>query len=163
MTPMSEAQFRLAALHKHWLTADSVDHHLRRSMELPEEIPSGMSEEWAQLAALMSGASVMSVWYSLLFVVVEGYLELGCHDAQVDALLTNEENVNSLRRFRNATFHYQEDPLSPKLDDFLATKDSSQWIHNLNRALKAFFERELINNPDLKHIKERFMQRPPEL
>lgn len=53
-----------------------------------------MSEEWGQIAALMSGASVMWVWYSLLFVVVEGYVELGCHDCEVDALLANEEYVN---------------------------------------------------------------------
>jgi hypothetical protein len=123
-------------------------------MKQPEEYPPDMSEEWAQLAVFISGASAMSVWYSLLFVVVEGYVELGCQDGEVDALLVNEEYVNLLRRFRNATFHYQGDLLSPKLDEFLAAKDSSQWIHNVNRALKAFFERELINNPDLKHVKE---------
>jgi hypothetical protein len=130
-------------------------------MNQPEQYPPGMSEEWAQFAALISGASAMSVWYSLLFVVVEGYIELGCHDGEVDALLANEEYVNLLRRFRNATFHYQGDLLSPKLGEFLAAKDSSQWIHNINRALKTFFERELINNPDLKHIKDRLKIPPP--
>jgi hypothetical protein len=161
MTPITEAQHRLAALYRHWLTADAVNHHLRRSMQQPEPVPPGLSAEWMQAGTFMSGVSVMSVWYSLLFVVVEGYIELSCQDAEVNALLANEDYVNLLKRFRNATFHYQADFLSPKLGDFLAAEGSSKWIQSLNRALKAFFERELINNPDLKHIKELIMGDSP--
>jgi hypothetical protein len=44
-------------------------------------------------------------------------------------------------RFR--TFHFQKDPLSPKLREFLEAKDSENWSHELYAALKAFFERNL--------------------
>lgn len=92
----------------------------------------------------------MSVWYSLLYVVIESCVELGYHDTEVDAFLSNEDYVSRLRRFRNATFHYQEDPFSSKLLEFLEAENSSGWIRNLSHAFENFFERELIQFPGLK-------------
>ena len=158
MAPLTAAQVRFMALHKHWVTAGSIDHHLRRSLSMKESFPSGVSKEVAEDAIATSGFAALSVWYSLLYVVVEGYSEIGYHDAEVDALLSNEDYVSRLRRFRNATFHYQEDPLSPKLMEFLQAKDSSEWIHNLNRALGNFIERELIDFPGWKPISEQFLR-----
>ena len=132
---------RLVALHKHWVAADSINHHLRRSMK--DSLPAGAPKEIAELGQMMSAFAALGVWYSLLYVVVEGYRELGYHDADVDTLLANDEYVTALRLFRNATFHYQTDPLSPKLLGFLEAKDSETWIKELNHALKSFFEREL--------------------
>jgi hypothetical protein len=91
----------------------------------------------------MSIFAALSVWYSLLYLVVEGYQELAYHDEQADLLLAHTKYVTALRLFRNATFHYQELPLSPKLMTFLEAKDSETWIKKLNRALRSFFEREL--------------------
>ena len=51
--------------------------------------------------------------------------------------------VDRLRRFRNSILHYQEDPLSEKHVAFLVAKGSERWIRDLNRAFKAYFEREL--------------------
>jgi hypothetical protein len=132
---------QLAALHKHWVTADSINYHLGRSMK--GSLPEGAPKEFAALGQMMSAFAALGVWYSLLYVVVEGYRELGYHDAQVDTLLANDQYVTALRLFRNATFHYQTDPLSPKLLGFLEAKDSETWIKELNRALKDFLEREL--------------------
>jgi hypothetical protein len=89
-------------------------------------------------------------------VVIEGYVELDYHDAEVDAFLSNEDYVSRLRRFRNATFHYQEDPFSPKLLEFLQAENSSEWIRNLSHALEKFFERELIQFPGLKPLLDPF-------
>jgi hypothetical protein len=132
---------KLGALHKHWVTADSIDYHLRRSIRGGP--PEGISQESAELGQMMSAFAALGVWYSLLYVVIEGYRELGHHDERIDELLANDEYVTALRLFRNATFHYQADPLSPKLLRFLEAKDSEKWIKELNRALKGFFEREL--------------------
>jgi hypothetical protein len=65
------------------------------------------------------------------------------HDAHVDTLLAHDQYVTALRLFRNVTFHYQTDPLSPRLVEFLEAKDTETWIKELNRALKDVFEREL--------------------
>src|SRR5665648_392807 len=103
---------KFAALHKHWCTADSVDYHLRRSVGSPETLPKDVPKALADVAVQMSVFMAIGVWYSLLQVVVEGYKELDYQDNRIDGLLSQEEYVDALRRFRNATFHYQEDPIS---------------------------------------------------
>lgn len=78
-----------------------------------------------------------------MYVVVEGYQKLGCHDSEVDGLLTQSHYVEAFRRFRNANFHYQEDLFSPKLLEFLAADGSEDWAYALYRALNSFFEKQL--------------------
>jgi hypothetical protein len=51
--------------------------------------------------------------------------------------------VDLLRRFRNATFHFQGDPLNDKLIDFLEKEDSETWIRDLNKQLEAFLTQAL--------------------
>jgi len=146
----TDDQVRLAALHKHWVTADSIDHHLRRSLNVPESFPVELPEATAELSILMSLWAALTVWYSLLYVIVEGYQELKLHDDEIANLLSDEGKVNLLRLFRNATFHYQEEPLSPKMRGFIEAEGGSKWIHALNRAFRAFFEREVVTNPVFK-------------
>jgi hypothetical protein len=134
--------YKLVSLHKHWLTADAVQYHLRQSIKstgAAQLTPPNFDE----LARRLPEFSVLTVWYSLLYVVVEGYRELECQDTTLDQLITQSYHVKNLRRFRNATFHFQEEPIPQKVTEFLYAADSDVWINNLNRALKAFFEREL--------------------
>jgi hypothetical protein len=134
--------YKLVSLHKHWLTADAVQYHLRQSIKstvVPQLTPDSLDE----LARRLSEFSVLTVWYSLLYVVVEGYRELECEDITLDQLLAQSGHVDNLRRFRNATFHFQEEPIPQKVTEFLYAADSEVWINKLNRALKEFFEREL--------------------
>jgi hypothetical protein len=72
---------------------------------------------------------------------VEGYKELGLEDEIIDDLLSNAEIVSMLRRFRNATFHYQDDPINEKLLAFLEEPESEIWINRLNDGFKNFFLR----------------------
>jgi hypothetical protein len=92
------------------------------------------------------------VWYALLYVVVEGYKDLDLKFDPVDKLLAQEEFVNLLRLFRNATFHYQEDPLTDKVIGFLEKKDSEYWIYELNKQLEAFLLQALPINKTLDLI-----------
>jgi hypothetical protein len=140
---------QLIALHKHWTTADAVDHHLRRSRRFADDAEPEMPEAIEQLGNMMSLLSVITVWYSLLFVVMEGYQELGLHDPVVDELLSRNEYVDALRRFRNSTFHYQQNPLSSKHREFIEAEDSEIWIRELNRAFDNFFDRELKISEDI--------------
>jgi len=140
---------QLIALHSHWTTADAVNHHLKRSRRLPDDADPEMLEAIEQLGKMMSLLSVITVWYSLLFVVVEGYQELGLHDPVLDALLSRKVYVDALRRFRNSTFHYQQNPLSSKHREFIETEESEIWIRDLNRAFDRFFDRELKISADI--------------
>lgn len=130
----------LVALHKHWCTADAAK--LTVGVPVHDVLPDWPKELLA-LAQLHSSFLRIAVWYSLLYVVVEGYRELKLDDARINALLANEQMTDALRRFRNAVFHYQEDPVGPKLMVFLETKESETWARQLHSAFKAFFEKAL--------------------
>lgn len=128
---------QLVALHKYWCTADAVKQFV--SADLPN-IDNFDAEDWVkEIGSMASTLHRMSVWYSLIYVVVEGYKELKCSHEAVDELLRNEEYVGFLRLFRNATFHYQKDPLTGRAQKFLMAKDSEIWIRELNKAFEKFF------------------------
>lgn len=134
---------QLAVLYKHWITADSVSYHLRRSMQAADDNPEKMPEELKALGQMQSTFSTLSVYYGLLWVVVEGYREIGLADKRIDALLEQEGMADALRRFRNAVFHYQNAPFGPKLMEFLTAKGSETWVKELNTAFEQFFIKSL--------------------
>ena len=136
---MPELNADLVALHRHWLLADAVRYHGQRPSTSSEVLP----PELDTLALLASSFGVMQIWYGLLYVVIEGYQERKLSDAVVDALLADKDHVDALRRLRNATFHFQQDPFTPKLWDYLIAPGSEVWIRDVNAAFRSFFERDL--------------------
>ncbi|AIV65181.1 hypothetical protein X887_4897 [Burkholderia pseudomallei MSHR4375] len=133
---------KLAALHRHWIIADSVLVVLQQKTVTPEQEEQAIKQFGVEYVAFGEHASMvcrMQVWYSLLYVVVEGYRELGQEYQPLEEVLAKAEYVDLLRRFRNATFHFQADPLNDKLIDFLDKQDSEIWIRDLNKQLEAFF------------------------
>ncbi|NTU49840.1 MAG: hypothetical protein HGA87_02935 [Desulfobulbaceae bacterium] len=138
---------KIISLYKYWCNAGAVKQFIssKVSTEGGEELPEWFNE----LGNRASIFSRLTVWYALLYVVVEGFQELNLSHIEVDKLLTNKECVDCLRLFRNATFHYQKDPLTEKALKFLEAKDSEIWIKSLNKALEAYF---LENLPIMQHI-----------
>lgn len=146
----------LFALHGHWMTADAVRHHLRRSNRRWFARGEGLKPRFLSKTAFdFSTFHVIRVWYALLYVVIEGYGKLEATDAKIDELLAEEQMVDSLRRFRNATFHYQKDPIPPKLLEFLTAKDSEIWIRDLNKAFDKWLTKELRIYENLTKLRER--------
>jgi hypothetical protein len=145
----------LIALHKHWCIADAVRIVIGAPIMKPEQEAEAIKRFGPEFALLGERASMVariSVWYSLLYVVVEGYQELEHKFEPLDALLAQEEYVNLLRLFRNATFHYQEDPLTEKIIGFLDKKDSEHWIRELNKQFQSFFLKALPISETLQRI-----------
>ena len=132
----------LASLHKHFLAADAIKQLLFVDIPIATK-DAGLRADLLEAGQYFSRVLRLQVFYGLLYVVVDGYSELGCQDRDVDELLTNADFVNALRRFRNATFHYQEDPFSEKLLDFIAAKGSDDWSRNVYHALDRFFTSQL--------------------
>ncbi|MBR0926304.1 hypothetical protein [Bradyrhizobium nitroreducens] len=64
-------------------------------------------------------------------------------DEAIDALLGANNYEARLRRFRNAVFHYQEDPFDKRLIEFLDAEDSEHWGKALYEAFEKFFEKVL--------------------
>ncbi|WP_282110066.1 hypothetical protein [Shewanella algicola] len=126
----------LISLHKHWLNADAVKEVVATKIGGDHSLPDGLAE----FAELHSSFARLSVFYGLIYVVIEGYRELKCANPKVDELLSQEDFVDALRLFRNSTFHYQKNPIPEKVLKFLEFPESENWIRALHLAFKRFFE-----------------------
>jgi len=146
----------LAALYKHWCIADSVKQFI--TAEVPVTERDQFPEAFVQAAQLHSSFMRLSVWYSLLRVVVEGYQELELSDQKVDEYLKRTDYVEASRRFRNAMFHYQADPLSDKLMEFLQLQDATEWARGLNKALEACLTELLPIKKTVERLKQQAQQ-----
>ena len=102
----------LLALHRHFLAADAVKQFLFVAIPIGSETRR-LPEDMVEVAQVWSTMLRLQVFYALMYVVIEGYVALGCHDSVVDPLLAQSHFVEGFRRFRNANFHFQEDPFSP--------------------------------------------------
>lgn len=132
----------LASLHKHFLAADAIKQLIFAKIPVDSSTRK-FSPELQEAAQQFSSMLRLQIFYALIYVVVEGYKELGCKDEGIDRLLENSENVDNMRRFRNANFHYQEDPFSPKLVDFLDSEGSEDWVRALYFSFDNFFTEKL--------------------
>ncbi|MEZ9680635.1 hypothetical protein AB4306_11740 [Vibrio splendidus] len=130
----------MVALYSHWLNADAVKVVINSDIPTDESFPN----EIQKISQLYSSFRRVSVFYSLLYVVVEGYRELKSSDEKVDSLLEAEDFVDSLRLFRNATFHYQKAPIPEKAMKFLETDNSEYWIQELHSTFRQYFEQQLL-------------------
>lgn len=132
----------LVSLHGHFLAADSIKQFLFADVPVDGETAAQLGD-YLEAAQFWSRTMRLQVFYALLYVVVEGYREFRCQDDSVDRLLTQSDRVDALRRFRNAVFHPQEQPISPKRMAFLSAEGNEQWTLALYHALKSFFESQL--------------------
>ncbi|EKF9639412.1 hypothetical protein RAL73_003520 [Vibrio cholerae] len=129
----------MVALHSHWLNADAINVVINVEIPVDESFPS----ELQMLSQFSSSFRRISVFYSLLYVVVEGYREQRYSNEKIDTLLEQADFIDALRLFRNATFHYQKEPIPEKALKFLETTDSEKWIQDLHIAFRQFFEQQL--------------------
>ena len=137
----------IMSLHKYFAWADQMRRVL---VKLPEEEPfaqlirplenSSLTEmESGKLAVLTTTAlPYMPYLYGGLYVVVEGWKELGLSDPRIDELLKSPL-VELLRRYRNGSFHYQKDFFDNRFVEFLVTADSEKWIRKLRDELSRWF------------------------
>ena len=143
---------KLLSLHKHWISADAIKQVIFTGTDYTarETPPESMTE----YAKMHSAFSRMAVMYGLIYVVVEGYRELKLSDARIDELLQEKEYLDQLRLFRNATFHYQKQPVSEKELKFLEAEGGEHWIRELHYAFQNYFERVFPIKEVLKLLKD---------
>jgi hypothetical protein len=82
-------------LHRYYIWANRMRTHF------DEVISKGMLDGKAEIESFL----YMSYWYGGLYVVIEGWRELKLTDNTIDILLQSP-NVELLRRYRNAVFHF---------------------------------------------------------
>jgi len=110
-----------------------------------EDFPAGVEgiDSLEDATAVARRATLqMRLWYSCLFVVVEGYQELTdsgdlTRSDDVDELLEDSEGVDGLRLLRNSTFHFQPSWGHQKFFAFFHGQGRAQWIRTLHKRLGA--------------------------
>jgi hypothetical protein len=92
--------------------------------------------------------------YAGIYLVIEGWRDLGLNDQKIDELLQSPF-VDRLRRFRNATFHYQKDLVSWKHLDCFGTEEerTEVWLNQLYRELERFFAENTLPIPEALRAK----------
>lgn len=147
----------LVTLHKHWCIADAVRVVIAAPIQKPDKralMEARFGNEFCRLAESASLMARLSVWDSLLYVVIEGYKAQALRHEPLDQLLAQGEYLNLLRLFRNGTFHFQENPISEKLIGFLDKEESEIWVKAVNYQLESFFRKELPIRETLASLSE---------
>lgn len=81
----------------------------------------------------------MSLWYSCLYVVIEGWRKLGLKDETICTLLESP-NTTLLRRYRNGVFHFQPKYFDRKSLGLIEQGENVvNWVRTLNHELGRFF------------------------
>lgn len=93
----------------------------------------------------------MSLWYGLLYVVVEGWESLKLNDAVIDELLKSS-NTDLLKRYRNATFHYPKKRQyhDDRFEKFFKEQTTVEWVRKLNSEFSRYFLDVLKTNKEKK-------------
>lgn len=133
------------AAHMRKLCADHIN---------PEWLQELSEDAYGVVRLLFSPPGIYLLYsYSSIYLVIEGYQSLRLNDPEIDHLLASPF-VDRLRLFRNASFHFQKDPLSRKQLQFFGTEEerTEDWLNALYRAFERFFRENTLPIP--KQIRE---------
>jgi hypothetical protein len=132
-----------ATLHRYFIWANRLRMEFEKALETERtDLANIFAAEPSQpfLFFLTDAGAFMSLWYAALYVVVEGWQELGLCGGTIDELLLSP-NTALLKRYRNGVCHFQESWLDDRMKDFCASEHSAAWVHALHEAFGAHFLR----------------------
>lgn len=77
----------------------------------------------------------MSYWYASLYVVVEGWQELGLSEPAVNELLSSS-NVEFLKKYRHGVFHFRRKYFDEaRFGPIIETEGTVNWIRTLHSSI----------------------------
>ncbi|MCG8504304.1 MAG: hypothetical protein MI755_06840 [Sphingomonadales bacterium] len=126
-TTLTDPVLRLT---QYWLSARIMHAHLHEMVDAYPDLDD-LRKDGQQFHFL----TYFSFWLSALYVVAEGYIELGLRDSELDKLI--RRHIGSLRRYRNATFHFQRQP-NKHTQFFDAGYKKLNWAEDLHAAIDGF-------------------------
>jgi hypothetical protein len=133
MTVISKKE-KLLSLHRYYIWANKMRQNFDETlnMSVTQDGSNGMD-------AFM----YMGYWYATLYIVSEGWIELGLQDDVINELLTSD-NLRLLKRYRNGVFHYQKSYNDARFTDlYNSGKEVVSWVRELNLELGRYFLTEL--------------------
>lgn len=127
--PPADSPAPLLTLHRYFITADLMrrhtDHYLNKFS--PREL-SPDSELFPDFF------SYMSLWYSTLYVTLDGWQQLRIVDDPLAAALS-DTRLRALNDFRNVTFHFRPNYIEPRHLEFIADSGSALWVRKTHNTL----------------------------
>jgi len=123
-------------LHKYFIWANRMRTHFDEalSFSVNNKIDTKAKNKKFEIEADM----YMSLWYGLLYVVIEGWRELKLHDEKID-LLISDKNTELLRKYRNGAFHFNKIDNNTRFQKFFEEQSTVQWTRGLNKEFSRWF------------------------
>lgn len=89
----------------------------------------------------------MSLWYGLMYVVIEGWRQLKLKDTEINDLIKNK-NTELLQGYRNGVFHFHRINNDVKFERFFQERTTVEWVRSLNQAFGRWFLNYYVNKKD---------------
>jgi hypothetical protein len=141
----------LKALHVYYLRASAAREDMLAKAK--DAIPK--DDGSVDLLAIMECDRRMSVFYGLVYVVVEGFRGLGLSDPKLDMLFT-DPLLEKLRRYRNAIFHFQKQWfVSDKHMDFHDDPGAPEFMTSLWKEMNRWFSNHIARPVLEEHVRIR--------
>jgi hypothetical protein len=149
---------------KYLAYADMLRERYEESLELPETEP-GPSEESDYFSDPISKSkrsyrlqkdAAIAYYYSSLLPVIEGWKELGLADVAIDELLQRKDGYyDSLRRHRNAIFHFQKEFFGPKESEIWGKGEKGVvWVILITSEFCRFFREVVDGYPAPQNVRD---------
>ena len=79
-----------------------------------------------------------SLWYGMLYAVIEGIKRLNIKDSRINRLLKSR-NTYLLEGFRHSVLHYQTEYHEERFVNFLNKKSTDRWVRRLHFEIGRYF------------------------
>lgn len=151
-----EDKMKTATLYRYFLYAVVMRDNLKK--EDVESFLRSLKDDVSSVLLFFSSpiGVYLTSYYSSIYLIIEGWRDLKLSDSKIDELISSPY-TDRLRLFRNATFHYQKEPISPKLLQFFGPEDddTEKWINELYMKFGDYFKQNSFMIPDelLEQIK----------
>ena len=119
----------IRALRRYFVTAETM--RVRAQKMMDKYGPDELMFDKPQFAKFFG---YTSLWFSTLWVALDGWRELGLSDDHIQEVL-DDDRMDLLRQFRNVTFHFKREYVAPRHLAFLTAEDSMAWVFNAHYSL----------------------------
>lgn len=153
MFDKSNRDHQIVALHRYFVWTTLMKKDFEAALMKGDFHPAENESPLIMPAKVMSGpvGTYMSYWYGGLYVVCEGWQDLGLSDPKVDKLLKHP-NLGLLKRYRNGAFHFQKDYFDTRFVEFQSDQTTVKWVRGLSSALGRWFIDFMQSKISLKHM-----------
>jgi hypothetical protein len=135
---VSGADNLIPVLYKYYMTMSLARQEFYSYLNKPDGVPRPDADDAQNgMEFLFSKAGIMmSYWYGMLWVVIDGWEQTGLSDSEIEELLKSPGKRKQLSDFRNSLFHFQKELLPAKQQPLFADRSFVSWVTALSDAFK---------------------------